>query len=263
MMKNLKPDEENIIKKTFCNRKKIKEVEDRILMDMKYLFEEYYKPVRLNNFWSNNYIEYKSRGVWYKTLSVEEHLDKIRLYLKDIINNLQKSYTWKIQLSIIINFFSSKGDRDEERVIYLKCDNIKVIFSDEADEATEELFNSLKNRCQNSLERKLRSSEFVFDHVQLLYYKYHKINLNRGGSYIDSVDCIKTKTQVKLWRNKKNPQRITKTKPFMNTYNWEGINYSSEKDDWKKFEKNNVTIAINVLYAKKEKIYAFSLCFKT
>ena len=41
----------------------------------------------------------------------------------------------------------------------------------------------------------------------------------------------------------------------MNTYNWEGINYPSEKDDWKKFEKNNVTIALNVLYAKKEKIY--------
>ena len=49
----------------------------------------------------------------------------------------------------------------------------------------------------------------------------------------------------------------------MNTYNWEGINYPSEKDDWKKFEKNNVTIAFNVLYAKKEKIYVFSLCFKT
>ena len=41
----------------------------------------------------------------------------------------------------------------------------------------------------------------------------------------------------------------------MSKYNWEGINFPSEKDDWKKFEKNNVTIALNVLYAKKEKIY--------
>ena len=32
-------------------------------------------------------------------------------------------------------------------------------------------------------------------------------------------------------------------KPFINKYNWEGINYSSEKDDWKGSEKNNVTIA--------------------
>ena len=54
---------------------------------------------------------------------------------------------------------------------------------------------------------------------------------------------------------KKDPQRITKVEPFINKYNWEGINYSSKKDDWKKFEKNNVAIALNVLYVKKEKIY--------
>ena len=54
---------------------------------------------------------------------------------------------------------------------------------------------------------------------------------------------------------KKDPERITKIKPFINKYNWEGINFPSEKDDQKKFEKNNVTIALNVLYAKKEKKY--------
>ena len=54
---------------------------------------------------------------------------------------------------------------------------------------------------------------------------------------------------------KKDPQRITKIKPFINKYNWERINSPSEKDDWKKFEENNVTITLNVLHAKKEKIY--------
>ena len=54
---------------------------------------------------------------------------------------------------------------------------------------------------------------------------------------------------------KKDPQKITKVKPFINKYNWEGIHFSSEKDHWKKFEKNIVTIALNVLYAKKESIY--------
>ena len=47
----------------------------------------------------------------------------------------------------------------------------------------------------------------------------------------------------------------TKIKSFINKYNWEGINFPSEKDDWKKFEKNNLAIALNVLYAKREKIY--------
>ena len=41
-------------------------------------------------------------------------------------------------------------------------------------------------------------------------------------------------------------------KYFMNKYTWEGMNYPSEKDDWKKFEKHNLTIAITVFQAKNE-----------
>ena len=44
-------------------------------------------------------------------------------------------------------------------------------------------------------------------------------------------------------------------KPFINKYTWKGINVPSEKDNWKKFGKNNVTIALNVLYIKKKKKY--------
>ena len=54
-------------------------------------------------------------------------------------------------------------------------------------------------------------------------------------------------------KSKKDPQRITKVKPIINKYNWEEINFPSEKDDSKKFEKNYVTIAVNILYAVKEK----------
>ena len=49
----------------------------------------------------------------------------------------------------------------------------------------------------------------------------------------------------------KHPERITKTKPFIEKYNWEGIDYLSGKGDWKKFEKNNLTTPLNVLFAKK------------
>ena len=54
---------------------------------------------------------------------------------------------------------------------------------------------------------------------------------------------------------KKDPQRIAKVKPFIDKYNQEKINYPSQKDGWKKPEKLNLVIALNVLYAnKKEKI---------
>ena len=45
----------------------------------------------------------------------------------------------------------------------------------------------------------------------------------------------------------KHPEIMTKIKPITNKYNQEKINFPSEKDDWEKIEKNNVTIAFNVL----------------
>ena len=62
---------------------------------------------------------------------------------------------------------------------------------------------------------------------------------------------------VALYREEigKHSGRITKIKSFISKYDWKGINFPPEKDDWKKFEKNNVKIAHNVLYAKKQKIY--------
>ena len=52
-----------------------------------------------------------------------------------------------------------------------------------------------------------------------------------------------------------NPERFSKIKPFINKYNWKGINYRSKIDDWKTSEKNNPTIALNILYIKEKEIY--------
>ena len=59
---------------------------------------------------SNNCIEYESNGDRNKTRPIEGYLFKIRLYVKDILNDLQKSDTWKIELTVAINFVSSKDD---------------------------------------------------------------------------------------------------------------------------------------------------------
>ena len=34
----------------------------------------------------------------------------------------------------------------------------------------------------------MRGSDFIFDSVQLMYYKCHKVNLKHGGSYTDFPD---------------------------------------------------------------------------
>ena len=243
--------------------KETKTIKNRILRDIKNLLE-YEEKISYTfiviivknycNFWSNNYIEYKNNGDRNKTLSFEEYLNKSRPYLKDIINNLKKcniqveNSRWKIQQTTEINFISSI-DNDEERAIHSKSESIEIIIIDKLES--------------------MKGSEFVFNCVHLLYDKCHKINPNRGRSYVDFPDLIKnekpainpiSKKDNKCFQRdvtvvlnhekiKKNLQIMTKIKPFIDKYNWEGTNVPLKKDDWEKFEKNNVTIALKALYA--------------
>ena len=104
----------------------------------------------------------------------------------------------------------------------------------------------------------------MVDHMQILLIG--KKNRKPTISPINKKDtkCFQYAVTVALNHEeiKKGLQRITKIKAFINEYIWEGINFLSEKDNWKKIQKNNVTIALNVLYAKKGKNIS-SLCFKT
>ena len=92
-MESLSLEEENIIKdirnlfilkkdiRKLRQEKETKVIKDRLLRYIKNLFEHekeeenYYKPVRVSNFCSNNYIEYETNGDINKTLSVEEYLN--------------------------------------------------------------------------------------------------------------------------------------------------------------------------------------------
>ena len=70
--------------------------------------------------------------------------------MRDIIINLQKFDALKIQLTIIINFISSKDD-DEERVMHSKSNNIELMSHDNANEVINELFESFPSRYQVKL----------------------------------------------------------------------------------------------------------------
>ena len=52
---------------------------------------------------------------------------------------------------------------------------------------------------------------------------------------------------LNLDKIRKNPQRISKIKPFIDQYNWKDIDSPATSKDWKKFELNN-EIALNILY---------------
>ena len=115
----------------------------------------------------------------------------------------------------------------------------------------------------------MKESGFTFDRVNLLEHHLHKISLNRGGSYIMSSDWLKNKGATINPKNKdnecfkyaiiaalhhqeigRNPQRISKLKPFVNRYNWTDIEFPSYSKNWRKFEQNNKSIALNILFTR-------------
>ena len=125
-------------------------------------------------------------------MSPEECLNIIRSYLSDLINDHKTQNEWKIELTMQINFISSK-DSDETRTMHTKSDNIEIMMGNETDEIIEKLFKSLLQKYQDGLEESMRGSKFIRDSVDLLYYHPQKIGLKRGGSYIDSPEWLKNK----------------------------------------------------------------------
>ena len=118
----------------------------------------------------------------------------------------------------------------------------------------------------------MEGSKFIFDSVQMMHYKCHKVNFRRGGSYIDSPYWIKKKKatvnpknennkcfQYAVWvalnyeETESHPERVSHIKPFINEYHWKRINYPSKINDWKTFEKNNLAIALDVFILKNNK----------
>ena len=84
-------------------------IKNRIIRDISTLFEQagkdYYEPKRVSNFWNNNNIEYESNGDKNRDLSLDEYLNKIKSYFRNIIINPQKSDAWKVQLKLQLTLF--------------------------------------------------------------------------------------------------------------------------------------------------------------
>ena len=57
--------------------------------------------VGVNNFWNNNYFKYESNGDKNKNLPLDEYLNKIETYLRNIIINLRNYF----RIIILSNYF--------------------------------------------------------------------------------------------------------------------------------------------------------------
>ena len=114
----------------------------------------------------------------------KEYLIQIKPYLRDIIIDLQKSCAKKVLLIVAINFISPKNINEECVVRYSKSDNTEFTTSYNVNNVVDKPFESVLSRSQIGLEASMRGSGFIFDSVQLLYYKCHKVIFKRAESNV-------------------------------------------------------------------------------
>ena len=149
-----------------------------------------------------------------------------------------------------INFISLK-DSTEVRTMYVKGDNVDIMTDVDTNDVVEGLFKSTLESYQTGLQESIRGSEFVFDCVNEVHYKLHKVDLNRGRSYLDSPRWLKYKkatinpkkmnddrcfqyaltVALNYGKIKNHPERTKNIEPFIDQYNWDEINFPSDEKD--------------------------------
>ena len=167
---------------------------------MDYLFnevneEDHYEPKGIRSAFDGSYVLYESRGDKDNMLAIYEYFDKIKPYLKDMIDDYKSKGEWKIQLVmrvILVSFI----DENETQVMHTKSDNVKIMNGTDTNDAIIELIKSFTKRYQEGLETKMKGSSYIFERVDLLEYHLHQIRLNRGSSYIESPEWIKHKKVI-------------------------------------------------------------------
>ena len=163
-------------------------------------------------------------------------------------------------MQVIFNLTKSFNDK---RALCIKTKNIQVNYD------IYELFNLLKKMYED-LFKCLNNIDLTPEDFESMNYSFSQANNNKISTYIQSHAWLIPKKCTINPQNKNdnkyfqyaitialnhqkinnNPERISKIKPFINNLNWDEINFPSQQEDCEKFEANNESIALNVLYAQ-------------
>ena len=161
--------------------------------DIEYMFgdiDDYYTPVLTSSLFDGGYQRYHFRGDKLRNMSVKSYLDKIIRYLRMLINE-NKVHEQKIQLDI---GFNMRHISDESRITHFsRSDNVICRPSSDTNEILEQLTSSLCEKYQNNLYLTHESSSFVYESVEECNIHFHKVDLRRGASYIDSPPWLQHK----------------------------------------------------------------------
>ena len=200
--------------------------------------DDYYKPTEVKSTFDDTYVLYASNGDKDGLLYIFEYFQKIKPYLRDLIDFYNTKHDWKTQLSMQISF-NSYTDNNVE-IMHSKGDNVKTMWGVDANDTIQELICTFLQRFQQGLETKMKGSNYIFNPVNSLEYHFHKVSLKRGSSYIPQPDWLShKKSTINPYNHSdnlcflyaivialnyhnidNNPQRISHLIPFSRNYKW-------------------------------------------
>ena len=93
-----------------------------------------------------------------------------------------------------VNFISSKDTR-ETRTIYVWSDNVSIMRGSDLNDIIKKAFRSFLRNYQEEL-KIIKGSDFVFESVEMMDYKLHRVRLGRGGSYVKSPEWLANKSTI-------------------------------------------------------------------
>ena len=189
-------------------------------------------------------------------LPLDEYLKKIR---SELINLITRNYEAELNVNLV---FGSKNNTNDECNMFIKANSADI----------DGVFDQLIRKSET-----LENIGFLLKGVESITYSFTKIIIK--NTFVESADRIKNKKCIINPQNKdskcfqysiivsmnhkeikNHPERISKIKLFINSLNWEDINFPPEEEDYKTLEMNK-SIALNVLHTQSdEKISHF---FKT
>ena len=189
------------------------------------------------------------------------------------------------QLMIQLDGDEMEGWSEDEKQARLKSDGtyetkVEKVFNSamteifqgsDAEGILKSMFAHIKTQVEHLA---LPKSGFTLDHIMHLDIDFHKLELTRGASHIELPKWIAEKKAVINPKNEdeecfkwavvaslhheaieKDPQRVSKLRPFAERLNWEGLEFPVSLNKIGKFEKNNPEIAVNVLFVSKKSIF--------
>ena len=159
-----------------------------------------------------------------------------------------------------VNFISSE-DTGETHTFYVWSDNISIMQGSDTDDIIRELFRYFLHNYQEEL-KIIKGSNFIFESVELMDYKLHRVRFRRGGSYIKSPEWLLHKGAAINAKNKNDDECLRWSIISTLKYNevmkkdFESVfkkikhkdkDFSSHQRDWGNFEQNNESIALSLL----------------